>query len=404
MKRSLMTALVVCLLGGAAVPVAAQEPSSERVGLGGRVEMPEFGFALTYPDDWAWAQLTELDQDALVELLSAVTDPDYAEGYRPLLAELDESFPITGSPYVAGEDDGSYCGVGVVPTDLALEEAVANVVDYYGSDEDTFPGGATTADVTLPVGEAARIDYLQMEPGWTVPWQQTQYALTNGSVLYYVGCSGVEAPDDGWLSLAETFEFLPDDETSSTEVAQGSQLPVSIGERVEVSGSGYVMAAPEGWVTVLPSAEDADRIIDTLRDVDPELATMTENALASGIDFSLLMFAAYDTDRGFRPNCNVIDYASEGRPLEMLVADDVAAFGEMGDRLAIGPEATTLELAAGEVARLDYGLQYPEFDTVHAAYYFSRGETIHLLTCTDVERSEDDWLSVADTFEFLAPE
>ena len=37
----------------------------------------------------------------------------------------------------------------------------------------------------------------------------TTYLLSDGQVLAFFGCWANERPEDGWLALAETFEFLP---------------------------------------------------------------------------------------------------------------------------------------------------------------------------------------------------
>ena len=180
--------------------------------------------------------------------------------------------------------------------------------------------------------------------------------------------------------------------------------PVSLGGRVEVPEMGYALTAPDEWITIHPTADDADAIIDSLSAIDPDLAATTEQALAGGVNFSLLTFGEVDADSTFRENCNVLDYPAADAPLEDILAAEAAAFVEMGDRLASGPETTILELAAGEVGRIDYGLQYPTLESIHAAYYYSDGTTSHLLTCTGLERPEDDWLSIAETFEFLDDE
>ena len=157
-------------------------------------------------------------------------------------------------------------------------------------------------------------------------------------------------------------------------------------------------------VSIHPSGDDTSAIIEALRELDPDLAATTESALAGGVHFSFLTFGGSDAETGFRENCNVIDYSTEGLPLEAMLEADVASFGDMGDQLASGPEVVVLELPAGQIPRLSYGLQYPGLETAHAAYYFSDGSTNHLLTCTSLARPEDDWLSVAETFEFLAPQ
>ena len=174
-----------------------------------------------------------------------------------------------------------------------------------------------------------------------------------------------------------------------------------LGGRIELPAAGYALTVPDDWVAIAPSLEDIDVIVDTLSTFDPELATTVQVALAGGVGFSLLAFGDFDADSGFRENCNVIDGVSDGTSLAAIARSEADAFTEMGDRLASGPEVTMLQLPAGEVARIDYGLQYPNLETAHAAYYFTDGATLHLLTCTNVERAEDDWLGIAETFERL---
>lgn len=47
--------------------IMAQSPSPDPVGLGKRVEVPESGFALTFPEDWVWIRHPVPDLDAAVE-------------------------------------------------------------------------------------------------------------------------------------------------------------------------------------------------------------------------------------------------------------------------------------------------------------------------------------------------
>ena len=174
-----------------------------------------------------------------------------------------------------------------------------------------------------------------------------------------------------------------------------------LGGRIELPDAGFALTVPDDWVAIVPSSADIDVIIENLGTIDPEMATTVENALAGGVGFSLLAFGDIDDDSGFRENCNVIDGASDGASLAVIVESEAAAFADLGDRLASGPDVSMLQLPSGEVARIDYGLTYPTLETAHAAYYFIDGETLHLLTCTNVERAEDDWLSIAETFETL---
>lgn len=197
--------------------------------------------------------------------------------------------------------------------------------------------------------------------------------------------------------------------TSSPLLAQDAeqepgQEPVILGGRVEVPAAGYAVTVPEDWVAMHPSAEDATAITDTLRGIDPDLATNLEAALAAGVGFSFLAFAPVDEESGFRDNCNVIDYPTEGATLSLALAADAAALGNMGEVLVGGPETQMLDLPAGETARVDYALEYPAVQAFFSAYYFTDGAMFHLMTCTGTVRPDDGWLSIAETFEFLPGE
>lgn len=179
---------------------------------------------------------------------------------------------------------------------------------------------------------------------------------------------------------------------------------VVLGGRVEVPSAGYALTVPEDWVAFYPSAEDAAAITDALRGIDPDLATTLETALAEGVGFSFLAFGAGDEETGFRDNCNVIDYPTEGASLDLALATDAAALANMSEALVGDPVTTMIELPAGESARLDYALEYPGVQAVFSAYYFTDGPMFHLMTCTGTERPDDGWLSIAETFEFLPAE
>jgi hypothetical protein len=62
--------------------------------------------------------------------------------------------------------------------------------------------------MTLAAGDAVRVDveYVDRE------WDRSYYWLTDGRVLATLGCQATRGPDDHWLPIAETFEFLPADE------------------------------------------------------------------------------------------------------------------------------------------------------------------------------------------------
>ena len=58
------------------------------------------------------------------------------------------------------------------------------------------------------MGGAIRIDAEVPEEGFSGSW----YLLTDGTNFYGLICGAPDLPEDRWLSVAETFEFLPTEE------------------------------------------------------------------------------------------------------------------------------------------------------------------------------------------------
>jgi hypothetical protein len=177
--------------------------------------------------------------------------------------------------------------------------------------------------------------------------------------------------------------------------------PIGIGGRVEVPEAGYALTFPDDWVYVFPSAADAPALIDLAVEAVPDLAGTLEGVLEQDLQFSLMAFGRSNPDAGFTENCNVIDTPGRGLTLNQGLDAEATAFRQLGDQLVSGPDVETLELPAGEAGRIDYGLRFPGYQTEHATYHLTDGSDFHVLTCTYVERPDDDWLSIAETFEFL---
>jgi len=74
------------------------------------------------------------------------------------------------------------------------------------------PDSVTSTMLDLPAGPAGAIDVTDEE--W---WNTRTYLLTDGERWFYLHCDDTfEPPDDDWLSIAETFEFLPADEQAAS--------------------------------------------------------------------------------------------------------------------------------------------------------------------------------------------
>lgn len=208
MRRLSVALLAVCLMSVSAGVASAQtaSPTPDIVGIGGRVELPEFGFALTYPDDWAWMRYSSEDFDTVMEQFAALTSREFAAEHEDGFRKVDPDMPLLGG----GLDQGGGCSVGVLqPTDLTLDAAAADIVASMEAEPDTFPAGVTVTDVALSTGQAKRIDGRQVAEGLEAPTNFSLNLATDGSRFYLIRCAAGDPPDDAWLSVAETFEFLP---------------------------------------------------------------------------------------------------------------------------------------------------------------------------------------------------
>jgi hypothetical protein len=200
---------VVTSLAGIAggQPVTAQSPPPDPVGFGGRVEVPQAGFALTFPEDWVWMRHPLPDVDAAVEALAGVMEPAEADGYRDLLAMVSEAAPVVGT-LGFGRDT---CWVQVREWGQSLSDLAAMMQEWYEAEEGYT--GVTSTGVTTRAGETIRIDYrFSNEDAST---EQTQYLYAQGPeglVVHTLTCAAEDPPEDRWLSIAETFEFLSEQE------------------------------------------------------------------------------------------------------------------------------------------------------------------------------------------------
>ena len=193
---------VLALLTGSMIAVAAQE-EVPFVGTGGRVEIPEAGFAISLPDDWTYVRTQASDLESLLDHLNAV-EPDLVSMVQSQLAASDYSFSLMAFAPVLPGSFGDNLNVITAPTGGMSLDFITGV------NLAQFNAMGWTADVTmhdLPVGDVAEIDYEA-----SFGEQDLEFALwiyVDGETQHNVTFTTPNRPDDSWLSIAETFEFLP---------------------------------------------------------------------------------------------------------------------------------------------------------------------------------------------------
>lgn len=203
-----LAGLLVLALGSGTV---AQSPSPDPPPwFGGRVEMPEHGFAVTLPDDWV-AFDTSADAVSQVGAASGFVDlTGWVEDEAGLVGLLED----TPAELLVGSGGGtSVCGLGALyrgPV-VSADDSEGFATHMY----DTFVDAPQAYDVELP----QPVD-LPGGPAYLMRWSEGELRLPSSMYLrvmdglaFAMWCGTEDArPDDDWLSIAETFEFLPVEE------------------------------------------------------------------------------------------------------------------------------------------------------------------------------------------------
>ncbi len=186
--------------------------SPAQVGIGGRVEAPTAGFALTLPDGWLWVATESSDIEALSAL---VIETDAERG--PVVAELLSALPCTHTylfdlvAVAPLREDGPVAETCTVGVNHATGESIEDILEMNTVPVIALGGEATiTNPVDLPGGSAGRVDSAQMfgveTVGDVVHYGSRYFWLDDGRQAM-LSCLDVQPHADHWRSIAETFEF-----------------------------------------------------------------------------------------------------------------------------------------------------------------------------------------------------
>lgn len=204
LTSTVLGAVLVATVGWSA---SAQGPDSEAVGIGGRVEVPNAGYALTLPDDWTYLYPSAADAETMLSTAAELA-PELATPIEAALAA-----GVEFSLVAFGEIDfelgfAENCNVlDVEAQGVSLEMAVAAEAAAARSFGELLAVEPAITMLELPAGDAARIDYGLRLPDYEVV--NSVYYFTDGAVFHVLTCTGSQRPPDSWRSIAETFEFLP---------------------------------------------------------------------------------------------------------------------------------------------------------------------------------------------------
>ena len=104
-------------------------------------------------------------------------------------------------------DGGGQCRVGA--------DCIADIMDAdleFAQGQSEAIRAPTSQKITLPVGEAGRIDTVTLVEvdGASLELQSSTHYIHDDAVVYTVTCADATPDENHWMSIAETFGILPE--------------------------------------------------------------------------------------------------------------------------------------------------------------------------------------------------
>lgn len=333
------------------------------------IERPEAGFAVSFPLDWEYADIGVASPDEWwdrdkVEDVQAHHDQIVADGGL-LLARTRSPFAFHSCVlYDITEwatEPPALTSLAHLPTDAR---------DW--KDDSDWAWDVRTTYLELPAGQALRADVR-----WAGGLNESSYHYLEGTRWFRLACATVDPPpEDRWLSIAQSFEFLPMD---AAEPAP---------RRIEHPEAGLALTLPHGWQVVDAEGLEPEEWYDpqAVDDVQEYHAAR----LAGGL---LLMSRALLPDEPTYQSCDLWALTSDEAQGHVMDANHAEG--------ALAVEQEVLDLPAGRAITIDTAYR----DGWHSRdYLVTDDERWGALTCGSTSPPNDRWLSIAETFELLPAE
>jgi hypothetical protein len=191
---TLTAAMAVSLVG--CTLLEQLSPSADWIPPGGHVAMPESGIALTFPDGWSVDTKPATGSHGS----TAVFDPGLRELVAPVVAAMP---PSRHDRCVVADIAGL---VEAQPTWATVDDVVGGYELEFAADPRWV--GLESSIVNLPAGRSGHIMRAVKGESESV----STWFFTNADAWFLLECVTHTDGDAAWRSIAETFEFLPEDE------------------------------------------------------------------------------------------------------------------------------------------------------------------------------------------------
>ena len=209
MRRLTVTLVAACLLCTGFGPAIAQDQSPPPW-YGGRVEMPQHGFAVALPAGWVAFDLgddIELQARRFGMTVGAQVGPA-SETTRLLASARDQGMRL----WAVEPESAAQCSAGIAPAPTGgIPEAAAFVHDrmefeYLMTDlEEPRPVVLAHLDGFAVVGRIPSDDFPAGVP--IIYYLLAPDGISVSGALLLVTCTGAERPADDWMSIVATFEL-----------------------------------------------------------------------------------------------------------------------------------------------------------------------------------------------------
>ena len=187
--RRIVALALAGVLGSSSVALAQSPAPTSPQWPGSRVEMPGHGFALSLPSGWVYAEAWAVPDDWW--------DPDNGAPEAQGEAFLARGGVLIARNAVGAPTADEYCKAELWSADFAQ-----GYVNQIRRDPRAVASESFRL-IDLPGGRAVVHD-VQHQNGWD--WRD--YLITDSRRWIALVCGSQFAPDDRWLPIAESFEFL----------------------------------------------------------------------------------------------------------------------------------------------------------------------------------------------------